>query len=134
MRTATAPFSAVSMHRSTACSRTGATSRFTGSRQVLFKIELRQTVWKFSGDEDRGLDVILFGDAGQVWGNGYEIPVCPPLATFDPGIGEDFDTDNFEVDAGVGFAVRLSKGFGLRFDYGHSNEEDTFRLVFARGF
>ena len=110
------------------------TYRFTGSNSVLFQLELRQTVWKFNGDEDRGLDVILFGDAGQVWGKGYEIPVCPPFATFDPGIGEDFDTDNFEVDAGVGFAVRLSKGFGLRFDYGHSNEEDTFRLVFARGF
>lgn len=110
------------------------TFRFTGSNSALFQLELRQTVMGFGGDEDRGLDVIFFGDAGQVWGKGYEIPVCPPFATVDPSIGEDFDSDNFEVDGGVGLGVRISKGFGIRFDYAHSNEDDKVRLVFSRGF
>jgi len=105
------------------------TFRFTGSNSLLFQLELRQTVMRFGDDEDKGLDVIAFGDAGQVWGHGFEVPAGSPL-----NFGEDFDSDFFEVDGGVGVAVRISKGFGIRADYAHSNEDDKVRLVFSWGF
>ena len=110
------------------------TFRFTGANAALFSLELRQTVMRFGDDEDKGLDVIFFGDAGQVWGHGYEIPTVTPFNNPVLLDGEDFDTDHFEVDGGVGIGVRMSKGFGIRFDYAHSNEDDKVRLVFSRGF
>lgn len=110
------------------------TFRFTGANAALFQLEFRQTVKRFGDDEDRGLDVILFGDAGQVWGHGFEIPAVTSFRGVDLTAGEDFDTDQFEVDGGVGLGVRISKGFGIRFDYAHSNEDDKVRFVFSRGF
>lgn len=110
------------------------TFRFTGANAALFQLELRQTLKRFGDDDNRGLDVILFGDAGQVWGHGYEIPGGVTIPGYDLNFGEDFDSDNFEVDGGVGLGVRISKGFGVRFDYAHSNEDDKVRFVFSRGF
>lgn len=110
------------------------TFRFTGQNAALFQAELRQTVWRQDGEDKRGVDVIAFSDLGQVWGQGYPPPNCAPFATVDPNLGNDFDTDNFEVDVGVGVSYRVSKGFAIRVDFAHSNEDDKIRLTFSRGF
>ncbi len=107
------------------------TFRFYGANALLLQGEFRQTLYNFGGDIDKGIDLNIFGDAGQVWGLGYE-PRRP--VDFDFSRLDDFDGDNYETDLGLGFTARVSKGFALRVDYAHSNEENKFKLSFTRGF
>jgi hypothetical protein len=108
------------------------TFRFHGANAVAFQGEFRQNVIQFGDDPLKGIDINVFGEAGQVWGKGFEA-LC-----FNQGQdytrGDRFDFDNYEVDFGVGATARISKTFAVRVDYAHSNESDKVRLVFTRGF
>lgn len=107
------------------------TFRFRGENAFLTQIELRRTLWEKEG---QAVELTFFGDAGQVWGRGFDADCPPDLIRFDPTIGEDFDYDNFEADFGAGVAYRLSPEFSLRIDFAHSNEGNRIRLGFTTGF
>jgi hypothetical protein len=107
------------------------TFRFRGENALVFQAEIRRTVWEKEG---QGIDIAFFGDAGQVWGFGFNRDCPPDLIGFDPTFGDDYDSDFYEVDFGAGIAYRLSEAFSLRIDYAHSNEGDRIRLGFSAGF
>jgi hypothetical protein len=105
------------------------TYRFYGEKALLFQGEYRREIAEFG--EDRAIDLNLFGDAGQVWGLGFE-PRAPVLFDFDRF--DSYDTDNYEADLGVGVTGRFGTKFAIRIDYAHSNEKDRFKFTFTRGF
>lgn len=109
------------------------TFRFYGEKSVLFQGEFRQTVYNFGGDKDKGIDINLFGDAGQVWGLGFDENLSTPFPVFENS-AYDYDSGRYEADLGFGATVRISKAFALRLDYAHSNETDKVKLAFTRGF
>lgn len=108
------------------------TFRFYGENSILFQGELRRTVWARS--EIQGADVIFFGDVGQVWGKGFDRNCPIDITGFNPQVGQDFDTDNYEADLGFGVSYRFSRKFGVRLDFAHSNEDDKIRFSFSKGF
>ncbi len=110
------------------------TFRFYGANSLFFQGEYRRTVYTWGDDEvSKGVDINIFGDAGQVWELGYDARVFQPsIPSFERS--DSFDFDNYEADGGFGVTVRVSKGFALRLDYGHSNESNKVRLGFTRGF
>ncbi len=101
------------------------TFRFRGNNLALGSAELRQTVW--TQNEDRGLDVFGFGDAGQVWGDN-------PSQT-DPSIlaNQDFSSRNWRASVGGGFQYRYSKRFAGRVEIGHSHERNLIYFSITRG-
>jgi Omp85 superfamily domain len=100
--------------------------RFRGNNALLLTIEPRQTVWK--KDENRGLDVFAFGDAGQVWGDNRSQTDLQVLAN------DKFSSANWRFGIGGGFQYRMSKGFAARIDLGHSNETTRVYFSVGRGF
>lgn len=116
------------------------TFRFHGEKELLYQGEVRYTVLQLRDKQkepkpEQGVDVIFFGDLGQVWGKGFDYPCGPDVTGFDLNRGNDFDSDNYEADFGVGASYRLSKGFAIRVDFAHSNERSgVVRLTFSRGF
>lgn len=100
--------------------------RFRGNNAVLGSAELRQTVW--TQNEDRGLDVFGFGDAGQVWGDNR--------SQTDPTIlaNRDFDSSNWRASVGGGFQYRFSPRLAGRVEFGHSSERNLLYLSISRGF
>ena len=100
--------------------------RYAGNNLLLFTTELRQTVW--SKSEKKGVDVFVFGDAGQVWGDSR--------SRTDPTVlGNDrFDSSNWRASIGGGAQYRISRAFAVRGEIGHSNEGNKFYLSFSRGF
>jgi hypothetical protein len=106
------------------------TFRFRGENVLLFQGEFRQTIHTFDDDSKfgKGVDVIVLGDLGQVWG--LDRP-----GDFDSFFGgEDFDGDNYEADFGFGLQYRYNKQFAIRVDYAHSNEGDKVWFSFNRVF
>ena len=100
--------------------------RFRGNNSLILTIEPRQTVWK--KDENRGVDVFAFGDAGQVWGDNRSQTDPQVLAN------DKFDAANWRFGIGGGFQYRMSKGFAARIDLGHSNETTRVYFSVGRGF
>jgi outer membrane protein assembly factor BamA len=100
--------------------------RFRGNNAALASLELRQTVW--TQEEDRGLDVFVFGDAGQVWGDNRSLT--------DPAIlaNDDFSSSNYRASMGGGFQYRYSKAFAGRIEVGHSHERTLIYFSISRGF
>jgi len=100
--------------------------RFRGDNAALGSAEIRQTVWTQS--EERGLDVIAFGDAGQVWGDNR--------SRTDPAIllNQDFSSSNWRASVGGGIQYRYSKSFGARVEIGHSHERNLINFSVTRGF
>ncbi|MCI0664421.1 MAG: BamA/TamA family outer membrane protein [Acidobacteria bacterium] len=100
--------------------------RFRGNNSLLLTVEPRQTVWK--KDENRGIDVFAFGDAGQVWGDNR--------SQIDPQVlaNDKFDAANWRFGIGGGLQYRMSKGFAARVDLGHSNETTRVDISVGRGF
>jgi hypothetical protein len=90
--------------------------RFRGENSVLFSGEVRQTVWSMNDENTKGLDLIVFTDVGQVWGDNR--------STVNPAIqaNENFDSRNYRTGFGGGIQYRLSKGFAFRLEVGASNE------------
>jgi hypothetical protein len=100
--------------------------RFRGNNAALGSAELRQTVWTQS--EDRGLDVIAFGDAGQVWGDNRSRTDGLVLTN------QDFSSSNWRASVGGGFQYRYSSGFAGRVEIGHSHERNLIYFSITRGF
>jgi hypothetical protein len=100
--------------------------RFRGNNAALGSAELRQTVW--TQNEDRGLDVFAFGDAGQVWGDNR--------SQTDPSIlaNKNFDASNWRASVGGGLQYRYSRGFAGRVEIGHSHERNLIYFSITRGF
>jgi surface antigen Omp85-like protein len=100
--------------------------RFRGNSAMLGSAELRQTVW--TQQEDRGLDVFAFGDAGQVWGDNR--------SQTDPAIiaNKDFSSSNYRASMGGGIQYRYSKSLAGRVEVGHSHERTLIYFSISRGF
>lgn len=100
--------------------------RFRGNNVLLLTVEPRQTVWKQK--EDRGLDVFVFGDFGQVWGDNR--------SSLNPTIlaNDKFDSANWRAGAGAGFQYRWNKDVVIRIDYGRTNERSMVYFSMSRGF
>ena len=79
-------------------------------------------------ENTRGLDLIVFGDVGQVWGDNR--------SNIDPTIlrNDDFDSRNYRTGAGGGVQYRLSKSVAFRFEIGASNERTLGYIALRPGF
>jgi outer membrane protein assembly factor BamA len=102
------------------------TFRFRGDNALVLSTELRQTVW--TQQDDRGLDVHGFGDAGQVWGDNRS-SVNPVVLAND-----DFNSSNWRFGVGGGFTYRYNEQFAIRIEIGHSNEGNRVYVSLTRGF
>lgn len=100
--------------------------RFRGNNLQLFSGELRRTVW--TREEGRGLDVLAFGDLGQVWGD--------HRSRTDPSIipNQDFASRNWKTGFGGGLQYRYSRGLAARVEVGASNERTLVYFSLSRGF
>jgi hemolysin activation/secretion protein len=93
---------------------------------LFFSTELRQTVWKQK--ETRGVDLVGFGDGGQVWGENRA-----GVVRILPG-NDRFDSANWRFGAGGGVQYRYNKDFAVRIDYAHTNERNMVYFSVSRGF
>jgi hypothetical protein len=103
-------------------------ARFRGNNAVLYSGEIRQTIWSMNDENTRGLDIIVFGDVGQVWGDNR--------SNIDPTVlrNDDFDSRNYRTGAGGGVQYRLSKSVAFRFEIGASNERTLGYIALRPGF
>lgn len=100
--------------------------RFRGNNLQLFAAEVRQTI--YTREEDSGLDIHVFGDLGQVWGDNRSRTDPQVLAN------DKFDSKNWRTGFGGGFQYRYSKDLGLRIEAGRSNERTLIYFSIGRGF
>lgn len=100
--------------------------RFHANNLLLLSTELRQTLFKQG--ESGGADVIIFGDAGQAWGDNR--------SKTNPAVRQNnrFDASHWRAALGGGFQYRFSKQFGARIEVGHSNEGNRVYFTISRGF
>jgi Omp85 superfamily domain len=100
--------------------------RFRANNLLLFSIEPRRTVWKQS--ETKGLDVFVFGDGGQVWGDSRSTTNPQVLAN------DHMNSSFWRLGVGGGAQYRLSKNFAFRIDIGTCNERTHAYFSVSRGF
>lgn len=100
--------------------------RFRGNNVLLLAVEPRQTIWK--QEEDRGLDVIVFGEGGQVWGDNRSATNPLVLAN------DKFASENWRFGIGGGLQYRWNKSLAVRIELGHSNETNMVFFSLSRGF
>jgi hypothetical protein len=102
--------------------------RFRGNNSVLYSAEIRQTIWSMDDENTKGLDIIVFGDVGQVWGDNR--------SNTDPTVlrNDDFDSRNYRTGAGGGIQYRLNKSVAFRFEIGASNERTLGYISLRPGF
>lgn len=100
--------------------------RFRGNNVALASVELRQTVW--TQNETRGLDVFVFGDGGQVWGDNR--------SQTDPTVlgNDNFSSSNYRAGVGGGLQYRYNKSLAGRVELGHSHERNLIYFSVTRGF
>jgi hypothetical protein len=103
------------------------TYRYRGNNALIGNAELRQTVYSFK-KENRGLDLIGFGDSGQVWGQNR--------STTDSMImGHDnFSSRNWKAGIGGAVQYRHTKSLAVRFDAATSQDGPHIYLSVSRGF
>src|SRR5215475_4222006 len=104
------------------------TARFRGNNSVLYSAEIRQTIWSQNDENTKGLDIVAFGDVGQVWGDNR--------SRTDPTVlrNENFDSRNYRTGAGGGIQYRLNKSVAFRFEIGASNEKTRPYVSLRSGF
>ena len=100
--------------------------RFRANNLVLFSVEPRQTVWKQK--DTRGLDVFVFGDFGQVWGDNRSRTNAQILAN------DTADSRNWRTGVGGGFQYRWNKSVAVRLDWARTNETSRIYFSLSRGF
>lgn len=100
--------------------------RFRANSLLLFSTELRQTVFKQK--DTRGVDLVAFGDGGQVWGDNR-----PNLPAAFRG-NDDFKSANWRFGVGGGVQYRYNKDFAVRIDFAHTNEANKIYFSVGRGF
>ncbi len=103
------------------------TYRYRGNNALIGNVELRQTVYSFK-KAHRGLDLIGFGDAGQVWGHNR--------STTDPTImgHNNFASRNWKAGVGGAVQYRHTKSLAVRFDVATSQDGPHTYLSVSRGF
>ncbi len=92
------------------------TYRFRANNAVLFSGEVRQTVWAQNDENTKGLDLIVFADVGQVWGDNRS-KLNPAIL-----LNDKFDSRNYRTGFGGGVQYRLNKTLAFRLEVGASNE------------
>lgn len=102
--------------------------RFRANNALIFAGEIRRTIWAQNDDNTKGLDLIVFTDVGQVWGDNR--------SKTDPAIlvNDKFSSRNWRTGFGGGVQYRLSKNFAFRFDVAASNERIMGYLSLSPGF
>lgn len=100
--------------------------RFRGNNALLLTIEPRRTLFKQS--EIRGLDLFVFGDAGQVWGDNR------PLANSTGNTSRHFSSSNWRYALGGGFQYRVNRTTAFRIDIGQGREGTRAFFSVSRGF
>ena len=100
--------------------------RFRGNNLALFSGEIRRTV--LSRNENQGIDIFVFADYGQIWGD--------KRSNANPSIvaNNSFESENWRVGAGGGVQFRMSKSMAFRFEVGGSNEKNRLYFSVSRGF
>jgi hypothetical protein len=103
------------------------TYRYRGNNALIGNVELRQTVRSFK-KEHRGLDLIGFGDSGQVWGHNR--------STTDPTVMDhnNFASRNWRAGIGGGVQYRHTKSLAVRFDVATSQDGQRTYFSVSRGF
>jgi len=103
------------------------TYRYRGNNALIVNVELRQTVYSFK-KEHRGLDLIGFGDAGQVWGGNR--------STTDPTIlgNANFASRKWKAGVGGGIQYRHTRSLVVRFDVAASQDGPRTYISISRGF
>jgi hemolysin activation/secretion protein len=79
-------------------------------------------------ENTKGLDLIVFGDVGQVWGDNRSRTNPTVL------LNENYDSRNFRTGFGGGIQYRLNKSFAFRFEIGASNERKLSYISLSPGF
>jgi len=102
------------------------TYRFRANNALVLSTELRQTIW--TQKETRGLDVHVFGDGGEAWGDNRSKTDPQVLAN------DRFSTNKWRFGVGGGFTYRYSRAFAFRIELGHSNESNLVYFSLTRGF
>jgi surface antigen Omp85-like protein len=100
--------------------------RYRANNLLLFSIEPRRTVWNQA--ETKGVDVFVFGDAGQVWGDSRSTTNPQVLAN------NQMNSSFWRFTLGGGAQYRLSKNFAFRIDIGHGVEGNQVYFSVSRGF
>jgi outer membrane protein assembly factor BamA len=103
------------------------TYRYRGNNALIGNVELRQTVYSFK-KEARGLDLIGFGDSGQVWGHNR--------STTDPMImgHNNFALRNWKASIGGAVQYRHTQSLAVRFDVATSQDGQRMYFSVSRGF
>jgi hypothetical protein len=103
-------------------------SRFRGNNSVLYSGEIRQTIWSQNDENTKGVDIVAFGDVGQVWGDNR--------SNTDPTVlrNDNFDSRNYRTGFGGGVQYRLNKSVAFRFEIGASNERTRAYISLRPGF
>src|SRR5262245_11902484 len=104
------------------------TFRFRANNAILYSGEFRQTVWPQNDENTRGLDIFVFTDVGQVWGDNRS-RVNPVILANDK-----FDSRNYRTGFGGGVQYRLNRSLAFRFEFGASNEATKIYFSQRPGF
>lgn len=102
--------------------------RFRANNALIFAGEIRRTIWAQNDDNTKGLDLIVFTDVGQVWGD-KRSQTNPAIVAND-----NFSSRNWRTGFGGGVQYRMSKNFAFRFDIAASNERIMGYLSLSPGF
>jgi outer membrane protein assembly factor BamA len=100
--------------------------RFRGNNSLLLSTEVQQTV--YTSTDVRGVDVVSFVDAGQVWGDAR--------SSTDPVILDNqvFSSRNWHAGWGGGVQYRHSRRVAARLEAGRSPEGTVLYVSLSRGF
>jgi hypothetical protein len=102
--------------------------RFRANNLALFSGEVRQTVWAQNDKNTKGLDVFVFTDVGQVWGDNRS-RTNPIIRAND-----EFSSRNYRTGFGGGIQYRLNRNLAFRIEIGMSNESTRFFFSQRPGF
>lgn len=102
--------------------------RFRANNALIFAGEIRRTIWAQNDDNTKGLDLIVFTDVGQVWGD-KRSQTNPAIVAND-----NFSSRNWRTGFGGGVQYRMSRNFAFRFDVAASNERIMGYISLSPGF
>jgi outer membrane protein assembly factor BamA len=103
------------------------TYRYRDNNALISNLELRQTVYSFK-KRYRGIDMIGFGDAGQVWGNTLSSMVPDTMSH------NYFANRNWKAGIGGGIQYRHTKSLTVRIDVATSADGERIYFSASRGF
>jgi hypothetical protein len=102
--------------------------RFRANNSILYSGEVRRTVWAQNDENTKGLDIVVFADLGQVWGDNRSNTNPIILAN------DNFSSRNYRTGFGGGVQYRMSKSVAFRIELGASNERTLPYISLRPGF